>query len=352
MKHKKLLMVILPVVAVLLGFTAYVLGRPVTPSGDVHAFFHFYASPARETLEAVLEDYSDAYPGVNLTYTILPYQDLKRQREDGSPELLSDPHRILVSSLTASDLEDAGLVISPGSWTGQEWRLCYNREVLEGLGLSEADLTAAGLAGFDHLVETLQPKLAPGQALFSVGARFYLPWLTWVQHLEVEAKKGAVPGDYSADSWARGIVRFDSLVESGGVNENYRDINEAESILRMFRGDSLFVLSNSSLYSVLLPANRPRVGSLPFPGSTEQGWYIGSGFYLAFQSSREKDKAVIKAAEALITHLRSPEVREVFLEKAGVLLKPEDSRQALREIPSLTQTAGRDDLEELLRYIR
>lgn len=352
-KKKIVYPVVILIIAILLLFVIIRNSeKPVAPSGNISAFFHLYSSFSKETLEGILDEFKSLYPDIKLEYTILPYQDMKRKMAFLRDGLLSDPETVIVSTLIAADINNENISVSPGSWTGQEWRLYYNKEVLAEAGMTEEDLVLLASENLDYFLSILSLKVEKGRTYFSVGASFYLPWLAWVQHLELGSSKGKMPNNFSVESWSRGIEQFDSLVRDGYVNSDFLEINNAESILRMFRGESLFALSTQSLYSIFLSVNRSKLSSIPFPGSEKQGWYVGSSFYIASQTTPETDKSAVKAANTLISYLRSNEIRERFLLKTGILLKEEQKLNGLVELPSITQIARENDLNKLLEVIR
>lgn len=323
----------------------------IEPKGKVTAFFHLYSSPVKEELEQVLSNFSRMYPEVELVYSIEPYLDMKRRRTDFfSNNQLAEDHAV-VSSLIAADIPENS-EISPGSWTGTEWKLFYNSEVLSQLNTSEEDLQVMSESGLTDFIENLSPRLKPDQTLFAASSRYYIQWLSWLQHLELEQSSGRMPNSLALENWQDSIDKFNRLVESGYINQDHGDINEASTALRMFQGDALFTLATDSIYSIFLPADRTSIRSLTFPGSSDQGWFVGSGFYLTMTKPQKITRGAEAAAQLLIEYLRSDEVISQILRTTGVKLHPVRTRQMFNEIPSISDQVGNTELQEIIDYIR
>ncbi len=351
-KRARLYAILLPSIALpLLATLLFFRLNTVEPNGKVTAFFHLYSSPVKEQLEQALSNFSHMYPEVELAYSIEPYLDMKRTRADLlSRGQLPEDHAV-ISSLIAADIPENSET-SPGSWTGTEWKLYYNSEILSQLDTSEEDLQALSESGLASFLEALSPRLKPDQTLFAASSRYYIQWLSWLQHLELEQSSGRMPRSFSLENWQSSIDRFNSLVESGYVNQDHDDINEASTALRMFQGEALFTLATDSIYSIFLPGDRARIRSLSFPGSTNQGWFVGSGFYLTTTRPEKITRGAEAAARAFVEYLRSDEVISEILRTTGVKLHPTRTRGMLKEIPAMSDQVASPELQEIMDYIR
>ena len=342
---------ILILLVILLFAVIETIRTPVVPSGKITAYFHLYSSPVKEQLEQVFLKFSREYPEVELVYYIEPYLDMRRKKIDFlSNNQLSEDH-VVISSSTAADIRD-GSEISPGLWTGTDWKLFYNSEVLSQLNISEEDLQEISQLRFMDFIKTLSPGLKSNQTLFAVSSRYYIQWLSWLQHLELEQNSGRMPKSFALSEWQDSIDLFNELVESGYINPDHGDINEASTALRMFKGEALFSLSTDSIYSIFLPGDRKYIKQLNFPGSLKQGWNVGSGFYLTMKKPEKVTRNANAAAHAFFEYLRSDEVIDQMLKTTGVKLHPARTRGMLIEIPTISDQVGNAELYEIIDYIR
>ncbi len=319
--------------------------RPV----ELKVFFHLYTSPAKAQLAQALNDFSAEYPYINLEYHINPYQDMRKKllEELGRP----DEKFGIVSVLAGKDLnliKDKSSI--PAPWISSTWNLFYNSKRLESFGYTRDDLFRLSNQGLKVFSETLEQTLPDDEYVFSVGTAFYWPWLSWIQHLEILEDKGRSPVGYSPEDWKSGIDSWDKLVEDRFINPDFSMQNFASSQLAVSTGKSLFVLSDSSIYSTYPPAERSEIDSIPFPGTTAQKWQIGSGYYLSGSFRADEKRSILDAEDLLISYLHSDEVRDRFLRNAGIRLLSKESKPALRDIPSLTQRAGDPELQDLLKF--
>ncbi len=354
MKKKRVLYTVLfASVVLLVTLTAlwFFYLQPVEPKGKITAFFHLYSSPVKEQLEQVLLKFSREYPEVELVYYIEPYLDMRREKIDFlSNNRLSEDH-VVISSSTAADIREDS-EISQGFWTGTDWKLFYNSEVLSQLNISEENLQEISQLRLMDFIKTLSPGLNSNQTLFAVSSRYYIQWLSWLQHLELEQNSGRMPKSFALSEWQDSIDLFNELVESGYINPDHGDINEASTALRMFKGEALFSLSTDSIYSIFLPGDRKYIKQLNFPGSLKQGWNVGSGFYLTTVKPEEITRGADAAAQVLIEYLRSDEVINRVLRTTGVKLHPVRTRGMLVEIPSISVQVRNKELQEIIKSAR
>ena len=323
------------------------------PKGRIQAFFHLYASPSREALDTLLKEFMAFYPRVELSYTIEPYQDLRRSLTErlSGPPLEKD--EVLVSILAGKDVDEySGLYTEAVPWISSAWRLYFDSRRLSELGFGHDDLAALSRRGMESFSETLLEHPDKAEALFNLGSAFYLPWLAWIQHLQIAYSGGEIPEGYSPSAWSKGIQAWQTLVDAGCFNPDYRETNFASSQLAVQRGEGLFVLSDGSIYSTYPPRERIHLDSIPFPGSETANWQVGSSFYIGvFTPQRDEDDAAFKIEDLLLDYLFSEGVRQRFLAATGVPLLPRSNENSLREIPSLTQKADDPELQELLKYL-
>ncbi|MBI9104105.1 MAG: hypothetical protein JEY99_16940 [Spirochaetales bacterium] len=113
--------------------------------------------------------------------------------------------------------------------------------------------------------------------------------------------------------WSDGINLWEELKNSGLFNYDYNSASFTPSLFSIKRNEALFVLSDSTIYSTYLPEDREDLASIPFPGSIEQNWVVGSGFYFGTLLADDKNKSSAKMAELFQNFLFSSSVREDFL---------------------------------------
>ncbi|MDC7234102.1 MAG: extracellular solute-binding protein [Spirochaetales bacterium] len=318
--------------------------------GHVDAYFHLYASPTREVFEVLLSEFESFYPGIELEYHIEPYQDLKKtlisRLETGEGE------SAVVCVLTAEDL----LRMAPGQenlspWISSTWSIYYNEKRLSQLGYSREDLLALSDQGLEVFTRTFEDKVNEGETLFSLGADFYWPWLAWVQHLQLLDTGGKNPQAHGVQDWETGILLWEEMLSRDYFNPDYRSFNWAGSHLAISRGESLFVLSDASLYSTYLPSERSSINSVPFPGSVAQHWQVGSNLYLVSLSGVQEDDSNAEAAGILVDYLRSEGIQTRFLEQTGIRFLMENEDRKRKEIPSITQKTRDPAMQDLLKYL-
>ncbi|WP_319477365.1 hypothetical protein [Marispirochaeta aestuarii] len=323
------------------------------PEGRIHAFFHLYASPSREALDSLLREFRAFYPGVDLSYTIEPYQDLRHSLADRLSATPLKKDEVIISILAGRDLDEySGLYREAIPWISSAWRLYFDPRRLSDLGFSHDDLAALSRRGMEDFSETLLEHSDKTEAIFSLGSAFYLPWLAWIQHLQIAYSGGEIPTGHSPSDWIEGIRAWQALVDAGCFNSDYREANFASSQLAIRRGKGLFVLSDGSIYSTYPPGERIHLDSIPFPGSETENWQVGSSFYIGvFTPQRDEDDAGFEIENLILDYLFSEGLRQRFLAATGVPLLPRSNANSLREIPSLTQKADDPELQELLKYL-
>ena len=324
------------------------------PTVKIMAFFHLYNEPVRDHLEVILEDFRGFYPEVELEYRIEPYKDMKRSLVESLNDrssLTEDSETWgIVSVLSAGDeaLVPAE-VETPSNWISSSWRLYYSKKRLEDLGYDQRSVSVLSASGLEEFTEVLSAETRDGETLFVTGTMFRLPWIAWVQHLEILARNGEMPEGAALEDWARGMDAFEVLAAGGLINPDHRQLNQAGSQLGILEGRGLFVLSDESIYSTYSPADRGRLQSIPFPGSENQGWRIGSGVILGGFTSSETDPRVAEAEDLLLDYLHSEGVSERFLRETGIRLLPRrTSRFAVKDLPSLTGFVGDAEYRDLL----
>ncbi len=204
----------------------------------------------------------------------------------------------------------------------------------------------------DEFISQIQNSVPGPESVFILGANYYWPWLAWIQHLYAAENNGRMPEDYEIETWNEAIEEWESLSSREGVfNEDYRELNFAGSALGIQDGDGLFVLSDSTIFQVYTPDERPGLGSIPFPGA--RSWEIGTGFYTSVLDL-DTSGASLRAASAYRAYLHSREVREEMLAVSGIPLLPlsrDSDRPAKREIPSITQNVRDIEIQDLLKYL-
>jgi ABC-type glycerol-3-phosphate transport system substrate-binding protein len=325
-----------------------------TQRGSISAFFHLYSAPSRETLVSLLEEFSGFYPEVELSYDIEPYQDLRRSLAARLSENPPGADEVLISVLAGRDLDTyAGHYRKAVPWISSAWRLYYDSRRLAALGFSREELTALSASGMDSFTAAFRDYATGSELLFCLGADFYLPWLAWIQHLQLSATGGYSPTGYRPSDWTEGIREWKALSDSGYFNADHEEINFAVSQLAISRGKGLFVLSDGSIYNTYPPRERIHLDSLPFPGAETGNWQVGSSFYLGvFSGARDKEDDTSSLEELLLDYLFSEGVRDRFLSATGIPLLPRSDSRTLREIPSLTQKVDDPQLQELLKYLK
>ena len=328
-------------------------GRPAPPA-RIEAFFHLYGEPVNERLVAVLEDFRGFYPEIELEYRIAPYKEMRRFLEESLTDRAARPEDTeswgIVSVLAAgdSDLVPAGAP-PPGNWISSSWQLFYSLDRLQELGYDDRTISVLAASGFEEFVDALSGETGSGETLFITGTRFRLPWIAWVQHLELLARDGAMPEGAGIADWARGIAAFEDLAGRGLINPDHPRLNQAGSQLGITQGRGLFVLSDESIYSTYSPGERSRLGSVPFPGSESRGWRVGSGILLGGFTPPESDPRSAEAEDLLLEYLHSEGVSERFLRETGIRLLPRrTSLFAVTELPSLTGMVGDSKYRDLL----
>lgn len=360
MKSKKRLLIILVSALLIAGsavaVTAVIRSRNKAPV-KLFAFFHLYSSPVKEQLESFLVEFQNLYPEIDLEYRIAPYQDMRSlllttlEEQDALEEKI--PRSGVVAALSGGDLDlPPPLALEPSPWISSAWGLFYNIDRLASLGFSRQELGELQAEGFEEFTGTLASRVDSDETVYSVGTAFYWPWLSWIQHLELLASGGVSPDGFDPSTWAPGISAFDSLLENGQVNQDYRARNFAGSQLAISDGSALFVLSDSSIYSTYPPDERKGLDFISFPGTFEQGWRIGSGFHLGAFTPEKVDRKAAAAEEQLLNYLHSESVADRFLRQTGTRILPRESVSAVTEIPSLTQMAREPELQDLLKYLK
>jgi ABC-type glycerol-3-phosphate transport system substrate-binding protein len=354
MKRKRVFFIIGLIFIILFLFFSslwYFYLRSVEPEGRITAFFHLYSSPAKEALETILQDFERKYPGVELDYYIEPYLDLKRTRLDFLNTTVLEKDHTVISVLTSSNVSE-NMTLSPGLWTGNNWKLYYNQDVLLSLDINEEELSNAAEYGLPDFLEQISQKLKPGQDLFSVSSKYYMQYLAWLQHLELERTSGKMPENFSTENWEKAVDSFNNLVSAGLINSDHGEINEASTAINMFKGKALFCLYTDGIYSIFLPGDRDKIKSIPFPGSNTQGWIVGSGFYLAVTEPEDITPGADSAVRTFIDYLRSEEVIDQMLREAGIKLNPPRTRRMVKEIPSISGRARDAELRPLIESLK
>jgi len=356
MKSKKNPLIILLAVVVLFSGIFFFVEKPLKefdPSGKLDIYLHLYSSPLKENLEALLDEFSSFYPSIDLEYHIEPYRDMKKSLEKKISGGESEENTLILSVLTGSDLSKYPLIEEQAKpWTGHSWGLYFNKIELERLGYSKERLNELSSLGLEPFILEMKKLTTENKSLFNLGANFYWPWLTWIQHLQILENGGLEPEGFSPDDWKTGIEKFNSMTERHLFNGDFEDSNWAGSLLSISEDRSLFVLADSTIYDVYHPSDRQQIVSIPFPGSLDQKWQIGSTYYLAVIEKGIKSEAVIKSAETLIKYLRSESVSNRFLQSTGVKLSDSPESDILKDIPSITQKVQDDEMQELLKYLK
>ncbi|MBI9097456.1 MAG: hypothetical protein JEY91_03210 [Spirochaetaceae bacterium] len=323
----------------------------IKPSGEIIFYTHLYNSDVKEELSVILDKFDKTNPHINLTYHILPYRDMIREIE--SPANRGDMSKtsVILSSLVYSDIDDDAY-ISPGTWTGTEWKLYYNQDIWKQT-MGEKDPGSLNSLNFSDFCTEIRDSMKDEQIIFSASSRYYIQWLSWVQHLKLVLSNGRMPSSLELSQWSDAVSLFDSLVEEGYINRDHGEINEASAALKMFRGESLFTLSTDRLYNIFLPGDREKIGSISFPSGKKRQWSVGSGFYLAALKYREKSLNTRKATRLLIDYLRSEQVINSLLVDTGTKLTPPRKKYSkITEIPSIADIPDNEALRELIDYIR
>ncbi len=356
MKRKRILIIsaaalLCSTVLLLLIFTLAEPEEPA-PRGRILCFLHLYSSPAKETLTDILEKFNLTYPQIDLEYTILPYQDMLKAL-DPALETETDKETIILTALSGREFDlHSNINIPESSWTGSRWELFFNEERLNTLGLDQDTLRELGSEGFSSFLSSLKDRTDPGEYLFFTGANYSWPWLAWIQHLQLSESGGIQPPGYSLSDWERGISGWRELIENGWMNPDFRQQNWARSQFSISEGKSLFVLSDSGIYNIYLPGERNKIEAIPFPGSEQGGWQVGSSFYLCLIGPEGTVPETVLAGELLRDYLSSNGIRQRFLEKTGIILNEQSSIGINREIPSITHKVRDPELMELIDLIR
>ena len=351
MKKKYLRLIIVLLFLLVLGASLFFIFYPrkVRPAGKVYCYFHLYSPTLKDTLSDMLNEFESFYPDIELVPVIEPYQDMKRK-------LFSDlesagPERVSLTVLSGQDITRfAGDrdIFSP--WISYDWNLYYNQDVLAELGYDKEKLNELSMGSLKDFIAEFTPHLKSGQTLFSLGANYYLSWLIWVQYLQLLENKGVSPKGYAPEEWMDGIKSIESLIEAGVFNPDYKEKNFAWSQLAVGRGEALFVLSSSTIYSTYPPLERASITSIPVPGTVAQGWEIGSNIYLELVAAEEAPEETVAAGTLLKDYFRSDGIRQRYLKKTGILFLPEIGRKEKLEIPSLTHKSMDLEVQDLLKY--
>lgn len=351
-----LLCTILPIISFFL--------KKTEPEGKITAFFHLYSYPVNEYLANKLIEFDNAYPGIELEYAILPYLDMKRGKKQFLESLspsgdgeeirtrLEENNQIIISAQLINDIAPDEH-ISPGSWTGTEWKIYYHEPFLNALGLTTDDLEKVKKYSIDQFTDYFSSHIGGNQTIFAASSQFYIQWLSWIQHIALMENKGKMPKDFSLETWQPSIDLFKELVSRDYINQDHGEINEATAAFRMYNGEALFVLSTDSIYSLFTPDKWSNIKSIPFPGSHSQNWHVGSGFYLTTKSPQKPNRALRAAERVFIDFLRSDEVITDFLRDVDIKLNPEMSwNSKSREIPSISDMVNQSPINELIDYKR
>ena len=325
--------------------------KKAVPGGRITVFLPFYSFPEKQEMEFLLGEFKALYPEVDLEYRLQPYLDMKRNLSSFLTAGVESADTAVVAALLSAD-QPEGALVSPGSWTGLEWNLYYSEEVLRRQGFSPDDLAALASRGLEEFIAGVKPRLNPDQPLFSVSTRYYIQYLSWLQHLELERTGGRMPYSFEPAQWEKAAEAFRDLVGQGLINADHGEINEAATALNMFRGEALFTLFTDGIYSIFLPVHRAGIRKLPFPGSSREGWFVGTGFYLTTFLAPKAPAPVRAAAEALVAFLRSDTAIVHMLENAGVRLNPVRGKRETREIPSLSERVRNEEINSLLDFLK
>lgn len=229
-------------------------------------------------------------------------------------------------------------------WTGVIWSLYYSRPLLEKAGWPDGSAPQEfieGTAGIEQL-ETLFEKLSAAEVVpLSIGSLYSWPHAAVIQHL-------ALYEDPEADllAWQQGLPfpdetvkamrRFNTWLQKGWINEDYRKIDWPLSVLRVAGGEAAFVLIPSSLSSTIPVEKSSAVGIIPFPSGPDANWSVGSLWYLAVPADSASPEEAFRFAEFLTeenTVLR-------LQDKTGIrfLINNQDETSRLR--PSITNNTN------------
>lgn len=298
----------------------------------VRALFSLYEDKPRETLTRFLEEYEQFYPTYEISEEVLPYRDMiEAARNSGTVDLIM---------LEGADLALFGDPVEPPvPWVGSLFMLYYTDAGMEAAGISETTLTDFDWESFlDEMSGVASRKVVP----FALGARFDWPWFAWMQHLSVQA----VAGD-SVEDMISAIPQWIDLVDRGFVSPEYATRTWAQAVTDVLNNDALFILSDATIITSLLPNQRGALRSIAFPGSrgVSSGWQIGSIYYLVVPETA----ASPKGAKALIEYLTSVGIRERFFADTGIeLFGPDSFRDEVSLLQSVT-TGVRDTKFQPLR---
>ena len=350
---QRLLLIILIIILISAVIVAFLLQKDRnTPSGNIHTFFHLYSDLSSSVLTQILSDFSGLYPEVQIDNTNLPYQDLKKEINIFiNNETEEDKEPVSLISVSGRDINDLHLqddTFTP--WTGSRWRLYYNSSRLLDFGLTEEDITGGMDLDFNSFCEYFSEKLPENSFLFAFSGKQPMWWLAWIQHLQLSLSKGNQPDDYNPGLWETALKEWDKLIEKGLINNNFKSVSIPDSFYMISTGEALFVLSDNSVYTVYTPRERENLNVVFFPGSAADKWIVGSDFYLGITGNKEDSRNQFMAANLLKDYLFSDPVRNILLEKSGVVIYPPENSGKMNEIPSLTLKIREEGISPLLNY--
>lgn len=350
MKNRFIWIVLIIILLLVLTFwKIFIYKSEIIPKGNVIVYLHLYSDTLKLNINSMLDEFNSFYPEIKITTIIKPYQDMRRILEADLKSPSAD--HVIVSVLSGQDLEKLKADHNSSPWISYVWKLYYNKNRLNDIGYDEESLNSLSNLGMDSFIADFEDKLSEGESLYALGTKFYLPWIMWLQHLQLMADNGKMPGGYNVSEWEKGLESWETLQESGHFDKNYHDMNMAYSQIAITEGDSLFVLSDSSIFSTYSPAGRSELGAIPFPGSVSQGWEVGSNFYLEMFAAEDSPESSILSAELIIDYLRSEGVSQRFLKQTGILLLPDKERSGIKEIPAMTHHSMELEIQDLLRYL-
>ena len=301
---KRTRFIVVGVVALLVvtGLLVYLL-RPPSPV-TLHIATPWSGGSRYESVQSSIAAFEERNPHVTVVQHTVSIRDANTSLTQGWDYPRPD---IAVVSAVETGRENSFL-IPPRPWTGPTWALYYNRGLLEqvlrdGIPTSLVD----GTITLDRFESILSMIADAGIIPISVGYQYTWPLAAWIEHLSLAESYGIPADPPSGDvppspAWEAALDRWSRWEQSGWIYDNARREDWPRSVIRVGRGEAVFVLIAAPLATTIPFEHRNEVSIVPFPRGEQPPWVVGSLWYLAGLNHTEHPRET----QWLVEHLTDP----------------------------------------------
>ncbi|MCC1494852.1 ABC transporter substrate-binding protein [Cognatishimia sp. F0-27] len=234
-------------------------------SGDLKIFLDTSNPAPRATMEAMIADFAEMHPDLNIETTVIDREAYKTQIRNfltaDSPDvatwyaanrmkpyvdagLFEDVSDLWMEPEIAENLASTkgAMTIDGKQWgvpyTYYQWGIYYRKDIYEELGLSEP-------SNWDEMKSNCQAIVDSGRACYTIGTKFLWTAGGWFDYLNLRTNgfdhhMSLAAGEikWTDDSVRQTFANWRELIDMGAFVENHQNYSWQEALPFMVNGDA------------------------------------------------------------------------------------------------------------------